>query len=87
MFFISLTADEKSNAKYCTFATLDEDDIDDLQELQDELIEYASDSANISTVTKVVDASDPFVGNYNKKASYELLSEPLVVKKVKVEKF
>ena len=87
LFFISLTEEEKNNSGYCTFATLDEDDIDDLKELQTALKEYASDAANLSTVTKTVDSSDPFVGNRNKKAAYELLSEPLIVRSVKVEKF
>ncbi len=87
LFFISLTEEDKTNTNYCTFATLEEGDVDTLKALKAELDEYASDSANLSSVTTSVDSGDPFVGSYNKKATYDLLAEPLVVKKVEVKKF
>ncbi|MBQ8322836.1 MAG: peptidylprolyl isomerase [Clostridia bacterium] len=87
LFFISLTQEEKTNTNYCTFAELDEDSVDALTELQTELEEYASDAANVLSVTKTVDSNDPYVSDHNKKATYELLAEPLIIKKVEVKKF
>ena len=67
LFFISLSETERNNTGYCTFATLDEDDVEELKDLQEEIFEYIADEANVISVTKTVDADDPYVASYAKK--------------------
>ena len=87
LFFISLSETERNNTGYCTFATLDEDDVEELKDLQEEIFEYIADEANVISVNKTVDADDPYVASYAKKETFQLFVEPIVIKKVEVKKF
>ena len=88
-FFISLTASEKSNSKYCTFATLDEDSVDELQELQEAIEEYLADNEDNSKEVSVrVDEDEVYLGeDYVGVEVYTVLTSPIIVKKVEVKKF
>lgn len=85
MFFISIGTAETSNNKYCTFATLNEEDKDVLTDLKEAIGKYLEDNADaLETKNVKIDADDPFVGATNKTASYDVLQSPVTIKKVKV---
>ena len=94
-FFISLSETTASSAKYCTFATLDEDSEDILEDLEDAIedyieAEYGEEATVEDFVTEqsvTVDEDDPFVGKKAKKATYEVPNKPIVIKKITVKKY
>ena len=86
MFFISISTAETNNAKYCTFATLNEGSVDTLKSLKSAVSEYVegNDDAVEETTVKI-DADDPFEGATNKTVSYDVLTDPIIIKKVTVK--
>ncbi len=86
-FFISLTTTEKSNTKYCTFATLDEDDVETLESLKTAITNYLTDNEDgKEEFTLNIDEDDAYVGESNHTATYNVLASPVVIKSVKITK-
>ena len=88
-FFISLTTSEKSNANYCTFATLDEDSEDELKALQAAIDAYiAENEDNSKEIAVKVDEDEEYLDeDYVSEAFYTVLASPIVINKVEVKKF
>lgn len=86
-FFISLTEETKKNSYYCTFATLDEDDVDTLKALQQAVEEYASDEDGLKKITVDVDEDDLYVGETGRVETYDVLTSAVIIKSVRVKKF
>ncbi len=88
-FFISLATSEKSNANYCTFATLDEDSEDELKALQTAIDAYIEENEdNSKEIAVKVDEDEEYLGeDYVSEAFYTVLASPIVINKVEVKKF
>ena len=86
MFFISINPSQTTNPNYCTFATLNEGSIATLESLQDAIDEYLEGNDDAVEETKVrVDQDDYFVSASNKEVTYDVLNEPITIKKVTVK--
>lgn len=87
MFFISLNPSQTTtNSNYCTFATLNEGSKAKLEALQDAIDEYLEGNENAVEETEMyIDQDDPFVGVTNKKTKYDVLNEPITIKKVTIK--
>ena len=98
LFYISLVESEVSNAGYCTFATLDADSVDTLKDFQSDLNDYVQDkyatedeTAQLSEFTTSqsvnVDSDDPVIGDKEKRLTFNVPNEPIIIKKVTVNKY
>lgn len=91
LFFISLSTSEMDNNDYCTFATLNgEKSVKELEELHAAINEYVQGNDDSKTSVSVrVDEDDTFdeVKVKGKYVSYDVLSSPVVIKKVSVKKY
>ena len=86
-FFISLTETEKSNTKYCTFATLDADDVETLQDLKEAIADYLADNEDgKEEFTLNIDEDDFYVGESNHTATYNVMASPIVIKTIEITK-
>ena len=93
-FFISVDTETNSDSSYCTFATLDEDSGSVLAELQVDILSYVSgvygddgmdDFAPEKEMT--IDEDDKFIGERDNVATYHVPVKPIVIKKMKVNKY
>lgn len=94
LFFISLASEKKTNANYCTFATLDEDSVEKLEALKADVEEYISENYDdesdevFAPETQVeIDADDAYVGNKDHQEKYNVPQKAIVIKSVEVKKF
>lgn len=96
LFYISISTASASNNNYCTFATLDEDSKSTLESLVDAIEDYISDNFGdeeddkdqfTDSVTVDVGVGDPFVGEDDLTAEYEVPVSPIVIKSVKITKY
>lgn len=85
MFTIALSESATTSSAYCTFATLSEDSVDVLQDLKDAIEDFGD--AFTSEFTLETDRDDAFVGDHGLKATYDVPSEAIVIKKATVEKY
>ena len=86
MFSISLASTSSVNAKYCTFATLEEDSADELKALQQAVKDYAGEDEFTTDYTVRVDEDDAFIGEHNETATYAVPDAPIVIKTIKIKK-
>ena len=84
MFSINLSTSAKSDAAYCTFATLNEDSEDELQTLLDAI---AANEDFVTEYTVEVDGDNAYVIEYENTATYSVPNEMIVIKKAKVTKY
>ncbi len=84
-FYISLSETESSNSKYCTFATLKEDSVATLQALQTAIEDYVSGNATVD-VTVNIDADDPYMKEYGKKETFDVITSPVVIEDIVINK-
>lgn len=94
LFFISLASEKKTDANYCTFATLDEDSVETLEALKADVEEYISENYDdesdevFAPETEVeIDADDAYVGNKDNQEKYNVPQKAIVIKSVEVKKF
>lgn len=92
MFYISLSTSAKSNAGYCTFATLEEDSVQILKNLQSAINAYIEDNYDdegdfVEDVEMVVDTDDRYVANNENKAEYHVPKKTIKVNYVKTLKY
>lgn len=95
-FFISLSKTETKDNNYCTFATLNEDSVSVLEDLQEAIKDYIADeyAASEDEDKKTfapekktqIDQDDRFVSK-DSYATYKVPQEPIVIKKMTVEKY
>lgn len=86
MFFISISNEETNNSKYCTFATLNEGSMETLKSLKNAIFEFVEDNDSaVEETTMKIDADDQLVGANNKTVSYDVLTEPVTIKKVTIK--
>lgn len=86
MFFISIGSAETTNNKYCTFATLNEEDKQNLTDLKKAIEKYLQDNEDaLEAKSLKIDADDPFVGATNKTVSYDVMQSPITIKKVTIK--
>ena len=96
-FFISLSTTETKDNNYCTFATLHEDSVSVLEDLQDAINDYIADNYDetsededaetfVSETKMQIDEDDRFVSK-DSYATYKVPQEPIVIKKMTVEKY
>lgn len=92
MFYISLTETDKTNAGYCTFATLKSGSVDDLEDLQAAINEYIAANYDekedfVAKESVIVDKDDAFIGDRTNTATYDIPQEPIIIKSIKVKKY
>ena len=88
LFFISLSTTTRDNSAYCTFAKLDEDSLDELKALDAAVAKYISDHEDATEkYSIVIDTDDRYFGEHQNRATYQVLSSPIIVKTVSVEKY
>lgn len=89
LFFISLNNSASLTDKYCTFATLlDEDSLEELQDLHAAINTYVSgNDDSLESVNVKIDTDDYFFKQHGRTDTYSVLSSPVVIKKVSVEKY
>lgn len=95
-FFISLSKTETKDNNYCTFATLQEDSVSVLEDLQEAIKDYIADeyAATEDEDAKTfapekktqIDEDDRFISK-DSYATYKVPQEPIVIKKMTVEKY
>ena len=95
-FFISLSKTETKDNNYCTFATLQEDSVSVLEDLQEAIKDYIADeyaasededTKTFAPETKMqIDEDDRFISK-DSYATYKVPQEPIVIKKMTVEKY
>lgn len=88
-FYISLSSTSKSNAGYCTFATLDDET--PLKDLQAAITAYIADTYASETddftadVEMTIDGDDAFVEAEEK--TFNCPNKPIIIKKVSVKRY
>ncbi len=92
MFYISLSETEKSNAGYCTFATLTEDSVETLKDLQAAIAAYIEANYDgeddfVESATVVVDTDDRYVANEQKRVTYSVPKTSIKINYVKTLKY
>lgn len=95
-FYMSLSATETSSAKYCTFATLaDEDSVEELKDLQDAIADYIAehfseeedpDAAFVSKQKVKIDEDDLYVGSKAPTVQFDIPTAPIVITKIEITK-
>lgn len=90
MFYISMVTSATTTNSYCTFATLKKGK-DRLEALQDAIEDYTEklgeDESFVEERTVTVDRYDSIVSGQNRKETFELPKEPIIIKSIKVEKY
>lgn len=92
-FFISLTEEEKTNTKYCTFATPTDNGEDVLEDLMDDVADYIEDTYGESDnefcekVTLNVNQGDAFASEEGITQTYSVPKEPIIIEWIKVTKW
>ena len=93
-FFISVDTEDNTDSNYCTFGLIDEDSSKVLLSLQTDILTYISDVygdegiADFALETEMeVDKDDRFVGDRENVVTYHVPQKPIVIKKIKVNKY
>ncbi len=87
LFSISLSATEKTNADYCTFAKLDKDSKSVLESLQKAIADYAGEDEFTQDVTVKLFEDDEILRDYDLTEDFDTPTKAIVIKKVKVKKY
>ncbi|MBQ8319908.1 MAG: peptidylprolyl isomerase [Clostridia bacterium] len=96
LFYIQLGSSASASSKYCTFAKLKEGSVDTLEDLQDAIKAYIDsvygeettpEKAFAPDVSVAVDEDDPYVGDADYEATYNVPKQPIKINYVKVLKF
>lgn len=90
MFYISMSTSSSSTSSYCTFATLKkgEDKLKALQKAIDDYVEdLGEDESFVEERTLTVDKYDPIVSGNNRKETFEMPKEPIIIKSISVKKY
>ncbi|MBQ8283647.1 MAG: peptidylprolyl isomerase [Clostridia bacterium] len=82
LFSISLASEEKTSKAYCTFATLE--NADELKDLLAAIEEY---SDFVSAYSVEINSDDRYVGDHGVEVSYNVPTEAIIIKSVKVTKY
>ncbi len=87
MFAVSLSTEEKSNSKYCTFATLKGKSEDDLEDLLAAIEEYAGEDEFTQSVNKKIFEDDPLMKDVKATKDFNVPKAPIVITKVEITKY
>ena len=93
MFYISTSTTQKMQRNYCVFATLTEDSQSVFEDLKQAITDYIAENCDEDTkkfVTETdlyIDQEDEFVGKKDKIATFDMPTEPIIIKSVKVKKY
>lgn len=93
MFYITLSHGAKTQNDYCTFATLKGDSKETLESFVQAITDYIEekydeDATRFVTATEMhIDAEDEIENSQDKKATFDIPNEPIIIKYVKVKKY
>ena len=88
MFYISTVERAKVNESNCTFAALK--DKESLEDLQDAIIDYMEDNSEtefLTSNTVMKEPGDKVVGKQQLSVKYQVPSEPITIKSVRITKY
>ena len=93
MFYMTLSSGAKTQNAYCTFATLKGDSKATLESFVQAITDYIEekydeDATRFVTATEMhIDAEDEIENSQDKKATFDIPNEPIIIKYVKVKKY
>jgi cyclophilin family peptidyl-prolyl cis-trans isomerase len=93
MFYISTSTSQKTQKNYCVFASLTDDGMDEFEDLKEAIADYIKENCNddkLKFVTEMelyIDKEDDFVSDQDKKETFNMPNEPIIIKSVTVKKY